>query len=157
MGPAMIKLRAPKEFWSGLLFLAIGVAGIWFARDYPFGSALRMGPGYLPTMLSWCTAGLGGIILLGSFVSTGPGLDGVQWRPLLLVLLSIVVFGAIVSLSGGLFAAIVVSALVGGYASDELSMMERILLSLGLAVFCVGVFVYGLGQPIDLWPAGLGI
>ena len=153
----MIKVRAPKEFWSGVLFMAIGMAGVYFARDYPFGSALRMGPGYLPTVLSWCTAGFGGIVFLRSFVIAGPPLDGVQWRPLALVLGSIVTFGAVISLAGGLVAAIVVSALIGGFASDELSMVERIGLSVGLAAFCVAVFVYGLGQPIDLWPKGLGI
>jgi putative tricarboxylic transport membrane protein len=41
-----------KDFLSGLHFLFLGGLGWWMARDYPFGSALRMGPGYFPTVLS---------------------------------------------------------------------------------------------------------
>ncbi len=40
-----------RDFLSGLHFLLLGGGGWWMARDYPFGSALRMGPGYFPTVL----------------------------------------------------------------------------------------------------------
>ena len=41
-----------KRFLAGLMFLAIGAVAIWMAQDYPIGSALRMGPGYFPIVLS---------------------------------------------------------------------------------------------------------
>ena len=147
----MIKLRAPKEFWSGLLFMAIGVAGVFFARDYAYGSALRMGPGYMPTVLSWCTAVLGLIILLRSFAIEGPPLERMDWRPLVLVLLAIGVFAVLIT-RAGLVAAILGTAIVGGLGSREIGPIELILLSIGIAIFCSLVFVVGLGQPIDLWP-----
>jgi hypothetical protein len=147
----MIRLRAPKEFWSGILFMAIGAAGVWLARDYAYGSALRMGPGYLPTVLSWCTAGLGFIVFTRSFLSDGPSLERTDWRPLLLVLSAIVVFALLIT-RAGLVAAIIAATLVGGLGSRELGRGELVLLSFGIAIFCALVFVVGLGQPIDLWP-----
>lgn len=151
----MIKLRAPKEFWSGLLFMAIGLAGVYLARDYAYGSALRMGPGYLPTVLSWCTVGLGLVILVRSFVIDGPSLDGMDWRPLVLVLVAIGVFALLIT-RAGLVAAIVAATIVGGLGSREVGRGELLLLSLGIAAFCALVFVVGLGQPIDLWPDWVG-
>lgn len=144
-------MRAPKEVWSGLLFMAIGLAGVYFARDYAYGSALRMGPGYLPTVLSWCTAALGLIIFLRGFVIDGPALEGIQWRPLLLVLAAIFVFAALIN-RAGLVAAIIAAAIVGGLASRELGPLERVVLAVGISVFCALVFVVGLGQTMDLWP-----
>lgn len=151
LGPSMIRVRAPKEFWSGLLFLAIGAAGVWLARDYPYGSALRMGPGYLPTLLSWCTAILGGIVFGRSFMIAGPDLHGFKWRPLLMVLLAIAVFGLLIN-RAGLVLTVIATAIVGGLASRELGRLELVALSLALAIFCALVFVIGLGQPMELWP-----
>src|SRR5205085_819226 len=39
------------------------------SRNYPMGSALRMGPAYLPTVLGGMMAVLGAIIFFRSFVS----------------------------------------------------------------------------------------
>ena len=147
----MIKLRAPKEFWSGLLFMAIGAAGVFFARDYAYGSALRMGPGYMPTVLSWCTTVLGLIVFVRSFMIDGPGLDSTDWRPLIMVLAAIGVFALLITRIG-LVGAIVLTTLVGGLGSRELGRGELVILSLAIAIFCALVFVVGLGQPIDLWP-----
>ena len=44
-------LNRNKDFWAGLMFVATGAAAMFIARNYPFGSTLRMGPGYFPT--SW--------------------------------------------------------------------------------------------------------
>ena len=150
----MIKIRAPKEFWSGMLFIAIGAVGVWLARDYAYGSALRMGPGYLPTVLSWCTFGLGIIIFLRCFTIDGPSLEGTDWRSLILVLAAIGTFGVLIT-TAGLFTAIVATTIVGGLASRELARGELLMLSIGIAIFCSLVFVVALGQPIDLWPAWL--
>ena len=152
--------------------MAIGIAGVWFARDYAYGSALRMGPGYLPTVLSWCTALLGAIVFVRAFLISGPALEGLEWRPLILVLASIIVFGVRIGGlrvrplelpgwkfggleigSSGLVLAIIATTIVGGLASRELGRLEMVVLSFAIAIFCALVFVTGLGQPIDLWPS----
>ena len=44
--------RNNRDFFGGLMYIVTGAIAIWIARDYPFGSALRMGPGYFPTVLA---------------------------------------------------------------------------------------------------------
>ena len=38
---------------ASVLLLVIGLAGLWFGREYEVGIASRMGPGYIPMVLSW--------------------------------------------------------------------------------------------------------
>jgi hypothetical protein len=147
----MVRIRAPKDFWSGVLFIVIGGFGVYLARDYAFGSTLRMGPGYMPTVLSWLTAVIGVVVLLRSFVIAGDGVSGIRLWPLLTVLLAIVIFGLTIERLG-LVAATALTAFVGGLGSREGSVLERVLVSVGLAVFCGVVFVTALGQPMQLWP-----
>lgn len=45
-----LKTKNPKDFWSGILFVTFGCAGLWFGRDYVVGTARRMGPGYFPLL-----------------------------------------------------------------------------------------------------------
>jgi hypothetical protein len=147
----MMKIRAPKDFFAGLMFIGIGALGAVLATHYAFGTALRMGPGYFPTLLSWGTMLLGAVILLRSFTLDGLPVSRIGWRPLVFVLASIVVFGLLVT-KVGLVLTTIVATIVGGVASREMRWVELVLLSVGLAAFCAGVFVYGLGQPIELWP-----
>jgi hypothetical protein len=147
----MIKIRAPKDFYAGILFVAIGVLGAAMALQYPFGSATRMGPGYLPTILSCITALLGIVILARSFVLEGAAATRIVWRPLVLITVSIVVFGLTIN-RVGFVGAVALTVLVGGLAAREMGKVELVILAVGLAAFSALVFVYGLGQPIELWP-----
>ena len=62
----MIKIRNPRDFWSGVMFVAFGGAGIWLARAFPYGTAARMGPAYFPTLVGGLLAafGLFGVVAL---------------------------------------------------------------------------------------------
>jgi len=59
-------LLSNKDFWAGALLASIGVAAAVLARDYPFGTSLRMGPGYFPTVLGVTLALFGGYFLVRS-------------------------------------------------------------------------------------------
>jgi hypothetical protein len=146
-----LKVRAPKDFFAGLLFVAIGALGAILASRYPYGSATRMGPGYLPMLLSCCTMALGLVVLVRSLAIEGEPVARPVWRPLVLILAAIVVFGLVIA-NGGLVLAVIASTIVGGLASRDMGWIELIALSIALAGFCALVFVYGLGQPIELWP-----
>lgn len=147
----MVRIRAPRDFCAGLLFIATGALGAALATDYAFGSALRMGPGYFPTLASWGTIGLGAIVALRALAREGPPLTRVGWRPLICVLAAISAFGLLI-VPAGLVVAIIAAALIGGLATPDMGPVERVALAFGLAGFCVAVFVYGLGLPIELWP-----
>ena len=58
------RMLARKDVLAGLLFIAVAVLGLWISRDYPIGTALRMGTGYVPRLLCWLLFGLGVIVLV---------------------------------------------------------------------------------------------
>ena len=57
------ELRANKDFWAGMMLIVIGAAAMFIARDYRFGSALRMGPGFFPTILGGILIAFGACIV----------------------------------------------------------------------------------------------
>ncbi len=67
-----MKIKSPKDFWAGLMFLGSGAFfAIWAATHYQMGTAVRMGPAYFPALLGGLLVVLGLIILAGSFALGG--------------------------------------------------------------------------------------
>jgi hypothetical protein len=130
----------------------MGVAIMVLASDYRLGTAARMGPGYFPTILGGLLALLGLSITIPAFFVEGDAPAQMHLRPLLMILLSIVVFGVALEYLG--FAvAVAALVLVGGFADPELRPLESLGLALFLVVFSIGVFVGLLGLPLNLWPS----
>ncbi len=63
-GAAVVQVLARKDVLAGLLFVGVALLGLWLSRDYPIGTALRMGTGYVPRLLCWILLGLGAVILV---------------------------------------------------------------------------------------------
>src|ERR1051325_6234846 len=58
-----MKIKSPKDFWSGLMFIASGgFFAVWAVFHYQMGTAVRMGPAYFPTLLGGLLTLLGVII-----------------------------------------------------------------------------------------------
>jgi hypothetical protein len=146
-----IQLRNPRDFFAGLIFLSFGVCALLAGRDYPMGTALRMGAGYFPLVLGGLLLILGGLITVKSLVVRGEPVEHVGLRPLILVLLAIGAFAIAVD-SAGLVVATILMTLIGAAASPESRWRELILLTLALLALSVGVFAYGLGLPFKLLP-----
>jgi len=146
-----MRIRSPKDFWSGLFFIAAAAAFVVLSRQYNMGNMHRMGPGLFPTLVGTLLAGLGLVIALRAFAIDGPPVPRFYARPILVSLVAIVLFGIALQLSG-LVAAVAVLVLVGAVASAESRVLETIGLTLALIVFSVAVFVWLLGLPIPLWP-----
>lgn len=137
---------------SGLIFAAIGLFGLWVARDYQVGTALRMGPGYIPNLLCLGLIGLGAIIAVkGRIIGSGP-LQGWRLRPLVTVTASVLSFALLLK-PAGLALAAVVCVIVACFAGGRLRPLESILLSVALAAGVSVVFVAGLGLPMRIWPS----
>jgi hypothetical protein len=133
------------------LFGAIGVAVIVLARNYRIGTAASMGPGYFPTLLGYLLVFLGLTLAAPSLFVDGEKIPRVHPRPVLILLLSIVVFGLILDTLG--FAlSVFVLALVGSLAEPDLRPRQSVVLALFLAVFSVVIFHSLLGLPLALWP-----
>ncbi len=149
-----MRIRSPRDFWSGCAFIAIAAGFIAAAWGYKYGTPQRMGPAYFPTVIAAILGGLGVVIVARSLVVNGPPIEAVGWRQLLLTLLSVAIFGiALTHL--GLVAAIFALVIVGGLADPQYRFGESILLALFLAAFSVVVFVYVLGLPLQVWPERL--
>jgi len=146
-----MRIRSPKDFWSGIFFLAIALGFIALASRYNLGNMHRMGPALFPIIVGALLAGLGLIIAGRAFVFDGPPMPRFQARPVLIGLAAIVLFGMALHWLG-LIAAIAVLVIVGSHASNESRLVPTVTLAASLIVFSVVVFVWLLGLPIPLWP-----
>ena len=147
----MHRLRLNRDLVAGLMFVAWGAAGLWIASDYPRGTALRMGPGYMPMLLCWGLVILGGIIAIKGLLTAGDSLTAWHLRPLVLVLAAIVAFALLIE-PAGLAIATVAIVVIGAAGGLEFRWREALALALGLAAGAVGLFVYGLKLPMLVWP-----
>jgi hypothetical protein len=138
-----------RDFWAGLMLIGVGVLAIVIARNYAFGTTLRMGPGYFPSVL-------GGLLILGGVWVTAKGLRSGEriegnWslRALIVVPLALVLFGFLME-RAGFIPALAVLIVGSAAASSEFNLIEVLLLTVFLIVLCVAVFVWGLGLPYPL-------
>ncbi len=146
-----MKIKAPKDFWAGLMFIGFGIGFAAVAQNYQMGTAVRMGPAYFPTMLGGLLAVLGLAILVQSLVAAGPKVPAFVFRPLILIIVAIVLFGVFLKPLGLVIASAVLVGL-GALGGHEFRWKEVAILYAVLVVFSVLVFVKGLGLPFPIWP-----
>lgn len=146
-----VKIKSQKDFWTGCLYLVFGAAAYWIARDYPVGTASRMGAGYFPSLLSGLLMLIGALSLLRSLTRRGTPLNGFAWRQAGIVFAATLSFAFLLE-RAGLLIALVVLILGSASASAKFRLEWRaILAALGLIVFCALVFVKGLSLPMPLF------
>jgi hypothetical protein len=146
-----MKIKAPKDFWSGLMFIAFGVGFMIVARNYAMGTAVRMGPAYFPTVLGGILAIIGLAIFAKSFVANGPPVPRFVLRPMTLIIVAVVLFGVFLKPLGLVLSAAILIGL-GALGGHEFKSKEVAILYAVLVVFSVAVFVKGLGLPIPTCP-----
>lgn len=152
-----MKIKSEKDFWSGLLFVVLGVGFAWGATAYNFGSSARPGPAYFPFGLGVLTACLGGLILFKSLTIEVEGGDRIGPWPIkqaAWIVGAVVIFGLTLPRLG-LALALPMLVGVGSLASGEFHLREVLLNALVLTVGCWLVFIKGLGLIIPLWPVFL--
>jgi Tripartite tricarboxylate transporter TctB family len=138
-----------KDLWAGAMLIATGAATVIIARNYAFGTTLRMGPGYFPTVL-------GGILILFGLYLVVSGLrstDEIQgsWplRAMTVLPLALVLFGVLMT-HAGFLPALLVLIFGSALAGPQFRLVEVLLLSAALSVVSVALFVWGLGLPYPL-------
>lgn len=151
----MAKIRHPKDFASGLMFVAFGAFDLVVASTYPLGTAARMGPGYFPRILGILLILFGAILALRALKLQGePIRFGSLTRPAI-VLGSVVIFGVMVPWAG-LVVSTIVLILVSSAASPEFRWKEAVIAGCILAAAAVLGFVWGLGLQFSIWPTFIG-
>ena len=148
----MAWIRHPKDFFAGLLFIAFGLAAIVIGSNYALGTAARMGPGYFPRILGILLISLGAALALRALKLNGPPFPAFKWRPLVIVLGSVTIFGVVVNYAG-LIVSTMFLIVAASAASHEFRLRESIIAGSILAAVAVGVFVIGLKLQLPIWPA----
>ncbi len=149
-------IKSPKDFWTGVVYFGFGAIAFWIARDYSFGTASRMGAGYFPTVLSGLLMVFGLLALLRGVTRNGKPFGVFAWKQALLIFASTVAFGLLL-LRAGLIIALIVLILGSASASSKFRFeWKALLMALGLIVFCVLVFIKGLGLPMPLLGSWFG-
>jgi hypothetical protein len=147
-----MRIRAPKDFWSGIMFLAFAATALLTARGYALGNAGHMGPGFFPTMLGYVLA-LVGVILVGrSFAISGDAVARIHPLPLLTIAAGVVLFGLLIE-PLGLVVALMVATAMACLAGGQRHLVEIAALCVAMAVFSLGLFVLALRLPLPIWPS----
>jgi hypothetical protein len=151
-----MRIKGPKDFWAGLMFIGFGgFFMVWALSNYQMGTAVRMGPAYFPAVLGGLLAVLGLLTLVEAFTMTGPPVPKMLMRPLILISVACVVYGYIMK-PAGLVLATAALVYISAFGGHEFKWKEVTILYVILIIFSVLVFVKGLTLPFPLWPAFLG-
>lgn len=147
----MFKFRLNNDFWFGAGLATLALVGFYVNADLRQGSAVRMGPGWMPASLAWLLLGFGLAIIVRGLLRDGPAASGFRLRPIAFVLLAIATF--ILSLASlGLPVAIFLLICVAAMADPNSRPPEVLVLAAGMAIFSSLVFVKMLGLPLQLLP-----
>lgn len=157
-----MSIKSQKDFYSGLLFMVIGIGFAWGATTYNVGNGARMGPGYFPLMLGILMALLGALITFKALIihtEDGDKIGSWAWKPLFYVIAANLVFGVL--LGGlpsihlpamGMIAAIYVLTFVAALAGEQFKLKETVILATVLAVASYLGFIVLLQLQFQAWP-----
>ena len=157
-----MNIKSQKDFFSGLMFMTVGVAFAWGASTYSIGNGARMGPGYFPLMLGILLALLGTVITFKSMVvetEDGEKLGGWAWKPLFFIIAANLVFGLM--LGGlpslkipamGLIVGIYALTFIASLAGEEFKLKEVAILATVLAIMSYLAFIVLLKLQFPVWP-----
>lgn len=157
-----MRIGSQKDFFSGLLYMALGIAFAWGATTYNVGTGARMGPGYFPLMLGIVLALLGAVVAFKALVvetEAGDKIGKWIWRPVGYIVAANLAFGIL--LGGlpsiklpamGMIIAIFALTLISAKAGTEFKLKEVLVLSAILAVGSYLVFILMLKLQIQVWP-----
>ena len=158
-----MNIKSQKDFFSGLMFMGVGVAFAWGATTYNVGNGARMGPGYFPLMLGVLMAILGTAITFKALVVETVGGDKIgkwAWKPLFFIIMANLVFGVL--LAGlpalkfpafGMIVAIYALTFIASMAEPGWKVKNTFILATVLAVGSYLAFVLALKLQFPVWPA----
>ena len=149
-----LHILARKNVLAGLMFIAIAALGLWVSRDYPVGTALRMGTGYVPRLLCWILMGLGTAVLIQGLREKHAPPERVtlgQLLPVGIVTASLIAFALAIEQLGFVLSVLLLVG-VGAGAARDIKIWETLAAAVVLVVLCWAIFILGLGLTIPVWP-----
>jgi len=158
-----MNIKSQKDFFAGLMFMAVGVAFAWGATSYKLGTAARMGPGYFPLLLGVLMAILGAVIIFQAIAfktKDGEKIGAWAWKPLIFIIAANLVFGLM--LGGlpslkipamGLIVGIYALTFIASLAADTFKFKEVVILATVLSIMSYLAFIVLLKLQFPAWPA----
>ncbi len=149
-----MQIKSQKDFWSGLMFIVVGIAFAWGSLNYSFGSSARPGPAYFPFGLGVLMAILGAFVLFGAMTietEDGDRSGPWAWRPLIIMILALVIFGVALPRLG-MVITLPLLVFIVSLAGDEFHWKDALLNATILTAMSWAVFVKGLSLTIPVWP-----
>ena len=157
-----MRIKSQADFYSGVMFAAIGAAFAVGATTYNIGDGARMGPGYFPLMLGILLALLGAAVMFQSLVVEtidGDPIGKWAWKPLFFVIAANLAFGVL--LGGlpsvgvpamGMIIAIYALTIISSLAGEHFKLRDVLVLSTILAAGSYVAFIWALKLQIQVWP-----
>ncbi len=158
-----MQIKSERDFFAGLMFMAVGGAFAWGATNYTVGSGARMGPGYFPLLLGIVLALLGAFITFESLVvdtEDGEKIGKFAWKPLGFIIGANLAFGVL--LGGlpsvgipamGMIVAIYALVFIASLAGDHFRPKEIAVLATILAILSYLAFIKLLKLQFQVWPS----
>ncbi|MEP7100684.1 MAG: tripartite tricarboxylate transporter TctB family protein [Burkholderiales bacterium] len=140
------------------MFIIVGVIFAVGATNYSMGSSAKPGAGYFPLILSVLMAILGAIVLFKSLTIETEGGDpigSIAWKPLLVIVASIAVFGLALPRLG-MFVTIPLLIIMVSFAGDDFGWKGVVANSVVLTIGSWVIFIWGLNLTIPLKPVFMG-
>ena len=154
-----MKIKSQKDFWSGLMFLGVGVAFAVGSLDYSFGNSARPGPAYFPFGLGVLMAILGAMVIFGAMTkdtADGEPVGAFAWRPLIIILASVALFGFLLPRLG-MFITLPLLVIMSSWASEEFTLQGAVINAAVLTFASWGIFYKLLGLTIPMTPTIFGL
>src|SRR4029078_10949922 len=160
-GGFRFKVRGPRDFYGGLALIALAILAIWASGELPGTHGFAFGPATAPRLFAALLAIVGALVALSGMLFDGPPLDSYAIRGPAWVILAILAFSCMIRgvhlglvtvpplvLIPSTFAAFMISIC----GSSEMRWVESLIAAAAMTAFCVGLFVYLLHLPFQLWP-----
>jgi putative tricarboxylic transport membrane protein len=160
------KVRGPRDFYGGLALMGLAIVAILASSDLPGQTGFAFGPGTAPRMFAGLLAAVGGVIALTGLFVDGEPIEGFAVKGPAYVLVAILMFALLIRgvdlrmiripftiPSFGLVLSTFAAFLISIMGSSEMKWVESLIAAAAMTAFCVGLFVYLLQLPFQLWPA----
>jgi len=145
----MVK-RNYGDIIGGALISAFGLFVAIYSTRYGMGTLQQMGPGYFPRALGYLLIFLGVMVAVPGFYRTG-AMPRFQLRSFVCIIASLIFF-ALTLRTLGLVVATSGTVIIASYASSQLTLLARGLLSVAVTAITYVVFISGLQMILPIWP-----
>jgi putative tricarboxylic transport membrane protein len=147
----LVPVRNPRDLYGGLALMLMANLALVASSELPGQRGFAFGPGTAPRLFAGLLAALGlAVAAVGAFTE-GPAIEKYKVRGPALVIVSILLFAALIR-PFGLVIATYLAFIVSIMGSSEMRWLESVIAAVVMTVFCWLLFVILLNLPFQLWP-----